>query len=213
MTLIEGVVHPGIAIYSAKMVEKPALDETVCHWHQDDAYSQQQSISACRMSVWIPLSDCDEGNGCLWMVPGSHLQGLQPWSRREDGFCNLAFQHGEESIDGAVPVPIEAGSVLLFHALTWHRSLANRTDQRRHSFIISYQGCAGTRRQWGSTQDSAGSLNSPRDTDLPGSGGSIDDLFDNHVHGCVDRWFATLIIPIGQCCIVSSETGQLPHLE
>ena len=91
LTLIEGVVHPGIAIYSAKMVEKPALDETVCHWHQDDAYSQQQSISACRMSVWIPLSDCDEGNGCLWVVPGSHLQGLQPWSRREDGFCNLAF--------------------------------------------------------------------------------------------------------------------------
>ena len=78
MPLIEGVVHPGIAIYSAKMVEKPALDETVCHWHQDDAYAQQQSISACRMSVWIPLSDCDEGNGCLWMVPGSHLQGLQP---------------------------------------------------------------------------------------------------------------------------------------
>ena len=60
LSLVEGVVRPGIAIYSAKLVEKNAFDDTVCHWHQDDAYYQKHSESACRMSVWLPLQDTTE---------------------------------------------------------------------------------------------------------------------------------------------------------
>ena len=139
LTLIEDLVQPGIAIYSAKMVEKPPYDDTVCHWHQDDAYYQQTSHSDCRMSIWLPLTDCDETNGCLWAVPGSHKQGLQEWTKRAFGFCNLAFEDGLAQLDGAIPVCIAAGDILLFHALTWHRSLANQTEHPRRSFIVSYQ--------------------------------------------------------------------------
>ncbi|MEM6822366.1 MAG: phytanoyl-CoA dioxygenase family protein [Verrucomicrobiota bacterium] len=39
---------------------------------------------------------------------------------------------------------IRAGSVLLFHALTWHRSLGNHTENPRRSFIISYQDALAT---------------------------------------------------------------------
>jgi ectoine hydroxylase-related dioxygenase (phytanoyl-CoA dioxygenase family) len=139
LTLIEDIVKPGIAIYSAKMVEKPPHDDTICHWHQDDAYYQQNSLSDCRMSIWLPLADCDESNGCLWTVPGSHKRGLQPWEKRESGTCNLSFQDGTDVVDGEIPVHISAGDILLFHALTWHRSLPNHTDRTRRSFIVSYQ--------------------------------------------------------------------------
>lgn len=38
LDLVEPVVHPGIAIYSAKLVSKEPRDGVICHWHQDDAY-------------------------------------------------------------------------------------------------------------------------------------------------------------------------------
>jgi phytanoyl-CoA hydroxylase len=141
LTLIEDIVTPGIAIYSAKLFEKRPNDERICHWHQDDAYYQKHSQCTCRMSAWIPLQDCDETNGCVWIVPGSHQQGLKTARMIGDdtGHCELAFAHGTSQVDGAVPVPVKAGTVLLFHALTAHRSLGNRTSHPRRSFIISYQ--------------------------------------------------------------------------
>ena len=145
LALIEDIVKPGIAIYSAKMVEKPPFDDAICHWHQDDAYYQQNSLSDTRMSIWIPLQDTSEEMACLWVVPGSHKQGLQEYTNLKSGICNLAFKDGAESIPGAVPCPVPAGSVILFHALTWHRSLGNQTDQNRRSFIVSYQDAQAAR--------------------------------------------------------------------
>ena len=141
LTLIEDLVKPGIAIYSAKLFEKNPHDTQICHWHQDDAYYTQNSECDCRMSVWIPLQDCDEKNGCVWVVPGSHKLGLKPANMIGDdtGHCELAFAHGTTDLEGAVPVPMKAGTVLLFHALLAHRSLGNHTAQPRRSFIISYQ--------------------------------------------------------------------------
>jgi phytanoyl-CoA hydroxylase len=141
MTLIEDIVKPEIAIYSAKLFEKNPHDTQICHWHQDDAYYTQHSVCDCRMSAWIPLQECDEKNGCVWVVPGSHKHGLRSANMIGDdtGHCELAFAHGTADLEGAVPVPMKAGTVLLFHALTAHRSLGNHTKRPRRSFIISYQ--------------------------------------------------------------------------
>ncbi len=145
LALVESVVQPGLAIYSAKLVEKLPFDDTVCHWHQDDAYYQRNSQSASRMSIWLPLQDTTEEMGSLWVVPGSHKAGLKENSHRIDGVCNLCFEDGKTLLEGAIPVPIKAGSVLLFHALTWHRSLGNRTARMRRSFIVSYQDALASR--------------------------------------------------------------------
>ena len=83
LSLVEGVVHPGIAIYSAKLVPKLPHAAAVCHWHQDDAYCSEISQNRPRMSVWLPLHDSDEENGCLWVVPESHTWGLQQWEQKE----------------------------------------------------------------------------------------------------------------------------------
>ncbi|MEM6551653.1 MAG: phytanoyl-CoA dioxygenase family protein [Planctomycetota bacterium] len=144
LTLIEDIVRPGIAIYSAKMVEKLPNDPAVCHWHQDDTYYIENSQSDCRMSTWLPLQDTDERNGGLWVVPGSHKWGLRESKLETTGHCRRAFSHGADEIEGAIPVRIQTGDILLFHALLWHRSLGNQTNQTRRSFIVSYQDALAT---------------------------------------------------------------------
>lgn len=139
LDLVGGIVYPGIAIYSAKLVSKEPCDDTICHWHQDDAYYSKHSQSRTRMSVWIPLRDAVEvEQGALEVIPGSHERGLQPYAHQEGGTCNLGIQTSID-LENRVYCPVKAGSMLLFSSLLWHGSGGNRTTQRRRSFIVSYQ--------------------------------------------------------------------------
>lgn len=150
--LVEGIVRPGIAIYSAKLVPKLPFNDAECHWHQDDAYYSEISQSQTRMSVWVPLHDSDEENGCLWVIPRSHGWGLQPWRQRAEGYCNKALVPPEDfDFSQAVPVRAKAGDVLLFSALLWHSSQGNRSERLRRAFIVSYQEATvprGNKDQW-----------------------------------------------------------------
>lgn len=150
LDLVGSVVHPGVAIYSAKLVTKEPSDPEICHWHQDDAFYRDNSESETRMSVWIPLQDVTVEQGCLEVVPGSHRRGLQPWSMRASGTCRRSI---DSQIDPGEKVfcPMKAGSMLLFSALLYHGSAGNTTNERRRAFIISYQeatASAGNADQW-----------------------------------------------------------------
>ncbi len=139
LNLIEDIVKPGIAIFSSKLLTKLPHSPSVCHWHQDDAYYTEVVNSDTRMSIWVPLQDTDEQNGCLWIVPGSHKQGLQPYKVQNNGTCRKALDEDQVDLSKAEPVRMKAGSILLFNALTWHSSKGNETDQVRRAFIVSYQ--------------------------------------------------------------------------
>jgi ectoine hydroxylase-related dioxygenase (phytanoyl-CoA dioxygenase family) len=142
LTLIEDIVKPGIAIYSVKLIAKPPFTDIPCHWHQDDAYYVKHVESETRMSVWVPLQDAYEQNGCLWIVPESPKWGLQEHKNKSYGQCRLSMDNEaiQEILDKqAVPVPVKAGSAVLFSALLWHGSKGNQTGMVRRAFITSYQ--------------------------------------------------------------------------
>jgi ectoine hydroxylase-related dioxygenase (phytanoyl-CoA dioxygenase family) len=142
LDLIQGIVRPGIAIYSVKLIAKPPFTDVPCHWHQDDAYYVKQSQSRTRMSVWVPLQDAHERNGCLYVVPKSHEWGLQEHANKDHGQCRYSMDDAaiQEVLDKqAIPVPVKAGSAVLFSALLWHGSKGNETDTVRRAFITSYQ--------------------------------------------------------------------------
>src|SRR5690606_31156021 len=42
-------------------------------WHQDEYYIPTRDKSL--IGVWIAVDDADLGNGCLWVIPGSHREG------------------------------------------------------------------------------------------------------------------------------------------
>lgn len=154
MDLIEDIVKPGIAIYSVKLIAKPPFTNVPCHWHQDDAYYVRQSQSETRMSVWVPLQDAHERNGCLWIVPESPKWGLQEHKNKDYGQCRLAMDDEaiREILDRqAIAVPVQAGSAVLFSALLWHGSKGNQTETVRRAFITSYQEATvprGNGEQW-----------------------------------------------------------------
>ncbi|MBI3969848.1 MAG: phytanoyl-CoA dioxygenase family protein [Chloroflexi bacterium] len=155
LALIEEVVKPGIAIHSTKLVTKLPHSQDVCHWHQDESYYRKDEDAAthsrARMSVWVPLQDTDERNGCLWVVPGSHRWGIDDWTWQDWGTCQKRINRYEWAEEHAIPLPVNAGSVVLFSAWTWHHSRNNHTDRTRRAFIVSYQEATltkGAGEQW-----------------------------------------------------------------
>jgi ectoine hydroxylase-related dioxygenase (phytanoyl-CoA dioxygenase family) len=141
--LIEDIVQPGIAIHSSKIVTKLPRSSDVCHWHQDEAYylnaNNPETFSKTRMSAWVPLQAANKANGCLWIVPGSHRDGLESYTMADNGSCRKLIDREAYANEHAVAVPVDAGSVVLFSAWTWHMSKNNETDGIRRAFIISYQ--------------------------------------------------------------------------
>ncbi len=118
-----------------------ALDEneirahiTATDWHQDRAVALEDADQTDMVTCWIAVTDATIENGCLQVQPKAADQTILPHCpRKQTGIAD-----GYLDSDGAIPLPVKAGGVVLFHPLTPHASLTNHTDGFRWSFDIRY---------------------------------------------------------------------------
>jgi phytanoyl-CoA hydroxylase len=105
--------------------------------HQDNRFLRVQP-GTC-IAAWMALDKCDEENGCLRVVPGSHTWPL---------LCEVKADLTESFTEGMVPLPegtsavpvrMEAGDVLFFNGQLVHGSYPNHSKDRfRRSLIAHY---------------------------------------------------------------------------
>jgi phytanoyl-CoA hydroxylase len=100
-------------------------------WHQDAAYWRDYASN--QITVWIAIDDASEENGCVWAIPGSHKLGLIPHVKKE-----LQVEESKIDLSKAVPVPVPAGGLLIFHSLVLHMSQRNNSDKSRWAIICDY---------------------------------------------------------------------------
>jgi len=113
-------------------ISKPPHSEAPTPWHQDCAYWINMPDKRA-VSAWMPLDEATVDNGCMWYVPGSHLQPMrQHASTAKNG---ALICEGNES--EGVAVPLKAGSVVLHHGATAHYSRGNSTRGQRRAMIVN----------------------------------------------------------------------------
>jgi phytanoyl-CoA hydroxylase len=105
--------------------------------HQDNYYLQV-TPGTC-LAAWMALDDCDEANGCLQVVPGTHdtPELCLQTADTSQSFTDVTVPLG----DGmkSVPMLMKAGDVLFFNGQIVHGSLPNTTKDRfRRSLIGHY---------------------------------------------------------------------------
>jgi len=106
-------------------------------WHQDNGVIMPEADDATILTMWMPVNESTLKNGCLQVIPRSHLGDLRPHC---PGKSTVAIPDHLLPAEGAVPLPMHPGSVLLMHQRTIHRSLENLTDdQVRISLDLRYQ--------------------------------------------------------------------------
>lgn len=128
-----------LRIWHDQIVYKPAESGGVTWWHQDaPLWPIIQPMT--EVSAWVALDDVDESNGCMSMVPGSHLWGdniefLRTLKGKEFDALPSEFEGHQVEIRRC---PVKKGEVHYHHALTWHGSHANTSGRPRRADAIIY---------------------------------------------------------------------------
>lgn len=127
---VEGTFHhlagtilgkPVRSTVAAMIVKTPGLAAAV-PWHRDRTFVSPHTV--CNLSLFVDDSNVD--NGCLEMVPRSHLLA-------NDADVTRTHQRGPVHL-----VTARAGDVVVHDVRTVHGSRPNRTGAYRRSIVIEF---------------------------------------------------------------------------
>ena len=138
LDLLEPILGHDILFMSDKVVLKSARTVFGTPWHQDYPYW----AGAHKLSVWIALDRATPENGCLKLVPGSHLSSVAHDGEVERG-AGEGFVHRLDpaAVDEALAeiIPADPGTAVVFHDLTLHSSMPNTAGADRWALISTYR--------------------------------------------------------------------------
>jgi ectoine hydroxylase-related dioxygenase (phytanoyl-CoA dioxygenase family) len=118
----------GTRLLHDHVIMKPAHESGIVPWHQDYPYWPVQPAEG--LSCWCPLEDVGPSGGCLEVIDGSHHFGESP----PEDF--LGGGHAEFEVrDDLVRLSARAGSIVVLHSLTWHRTGPNLDKGYRPAYI------------------------------------------------------------------------------
>jgi ectoine hydroxylase-related dioxygenase (phytanoyl-CoA dioxygenase family) len=130
-----------LRIWHDQVQYKPPQHGGPTSWHQDHPLwpiLQPPDL----ISAWVALDDATVENGCMWMVPGSHLWGdQQAWLAAGPGFQPEHRDPSRLPADARIrtePVEVMKGECAFHHCLTWHGSPHNRSARPRRAIAVHY---------------------------------------------------------------------------
>jgi phytanoyl-CoA hydroxylase len=133
--VLAGLIGPGAQLLQCMALVKPPAIGAAKDWHQDIAYFPLTPAAA--IGVWIACDDADLENGCMQVVPGSHLTGVQEHEQGPTGW-RLADRMVAARATDIVALPMAAGSALFFDSVLWHFTGHNSSARRRRAVQYHY---------------------------------------------------------------------------
>jgi len=133
VTPIKELLGPEVGVFRKIpfRIDMPLWTEELAHWHQDFFYVRGDTRV---VTAWIPMQDTTYFNGCLSIMPGSHLQGH--------------IEHdvilGKKRVPSTIfkneirLVEMKKGDLLLFDSLLLHSGNLNMTESIRYSLQPRY---------------------------------------------------------------------------
>ncbi len=118
------------------MTKQPRFS-SLTGWHRDSRY--WQFARAELVSAWLALRKETPENGCLMVLPGSHLWNIQTDQLDAALFLRADLAQNQTLLAQAVTVPLQQGDVLLFHSNLFHAAGCNQTAQTKFSFVLTYR--------------------------------------------------------------------------
>ena len=138
---VESIIGKNILICGTTLFIKEKNEKGFVSFHQDAKYIGLEPHNW--VTVWLAVTDSNEKNGCMRMLPSSHKDNLKYHEQKFDK--NNLLTRGQTikniSLNETDPIILEAGEISLHHPLVVHGSGLNHSDDRRIGFVIqSYIG-------------------------------------------------------------------------
>ena len=138
---VESIIGKNILICGTTLFIKNPNERGFVSFHQDAKYIGLEPHNW--VTVWVAVTDVNEENGCMRMLPGSHKEDLKTHEQKFDE--NNLLTRGQTitnvQLDRTDPIILKAGQVSLHHPKIVHGSGLNQSNDRRIGFVIqSYIG-------------------------------------------------------------------------
>jgi len=109
-------------------------------WHQDWAFYPHTNDDL--ITVGIYLEDCNEENGPLKVIPGSHRKQVFNHHSEENNFIGkINTKRSKINVKKNISLMGSAGTVTFFHCRTIHGSGLNYTSNNRPLLLFAYRAC------------------------------------------------------------------------
>lgn len=131
--VLDQLIGAGHRMIQDMALIKPPLHGSEKPWHQDTAYFDYAPLGGI-VGVWIALDEATVDNGCMQVIPGTHLAGPAPHFHERD--CQIADDRVQ--VDRAVVVPLKPGGALFFSGLLHHGTPPNLSGDRRRALQYHY---------------------------------------------------------------------------
>jgi phytanoyl-CoA hydroxylase len=112
-------------------------------WHQDSLYFPFEPARPV-VGVWLAVTAATLHNGCLHVLPGSHIEPVHRHvPDRRPGANYGYFEIVDHDMSAAEPVLMDPGDLLVFDSHLMHRSTDNESAGIRAAMVYHYA-AAGT---------------------------------------------------------------------
>ena len=138
---VESIIGRNILITGTTFFIKKPASKGFVSWHQDAKYIGLEPHNW--ITAWIAITDANIENGCMRMIPKTHLLDLVD---HEDTFGdNNLLSRGQNipniNIEESKAIELNSGQMSLHHPRTIHGSGPNLSKKRRIGFAVqSYIG-------------------------------------------------------------------------
>ncbi len=103
-------------------------------WHQDCAYFDLPQGTRV-VGVWLALDEAKVENGCMHIIPGSHIEGpVVHFQRRDWQICDTEVQTRR-----CLALPMQPGDCLFFDGLLQHGTPPSHSPLRRRALQFHYR--------------------------------------------------------------------------
>ncbi len=123
-----------LLIQSMYIFKQPFIGgEVTCH--QDGTFIISEPEPA--LGYWIAIEDANLGNGCLWAIPGGHIDPLKMlFLRDEKGTSFAYFDKTPWDLSKMIPLEAKKGTLIVLHGRSPHMSYTNKSAKSRHAFTL-----------------------------------------------------------------------------
>ena len=135
---VEDLLGPNFVCWATHYFCKMPGDEKGVSWHQDCSYWPLTPSKT--VTVWLAIDDVDRENGCMQVIPATHLLGHLSWVESEASEHNVLTQtiRSAEKLGTAVDIELRSGEFSMHSDLLVHGSLPNRSNRRRCGLTLRY---------------------------------------------------------------------------
>jgi len=146
--VLDQLLGQGRVLFQEMALVKPPRIGADKPWHQDASYFRVTDPGLI-VGVWMALDPALRNNGCMEVIPGSHLRGAVPHVHENDfNRCRIDDRYVDPK--QAVQIEMQPGDALLFHALLQHFTAPNNSDLTRRAIQFHYHQIGAV---WGSVAD------------------------------------------------------------